>query len=159
MNGKTGALTATCPDVGSGMSCSLRLIPSVTLAAILAIGTPVALATNGTVRLLLGLTSRQYRLSPCIANWILKQPRILRPIPIFLVCSMTLWSISSEIFWVGMKQVESPEWIPASSRCSITAPIKTCSPSDAASTSNSIAWPRYSSTSRGLSGARYASAR
>ncbi len=58
-----------------------------------------------------------------------------------------------------MKHVESPEWIPASSRCSITAPIKTSLPSDAASTSNSIAWPRYSSTSRGLSGARYASAR
>ena len=34
----------------------------------------LTLATNGTVLLLLGLTSKQYNSSPCIANWILKHP-------------------------------------------------------------------------------------
>ena len=98
MNGNTGALTATCPEVAFGMSCSLRSIPKVTLAAILAIGTPVAFATNGTVLLLLGLTSRQYKLSPCIANCMLKHPLILRPIPISLVCFLTRSNISSLMF-------------------------------------------------------------
>ena len=48
---------------------------------------------------------------------------------------------------VGMTQVESPEWTPASSTCCMTAPITVRVPSQIASTSTSIA----SSTNRSIS--------
>ena len=60
MNGNTGALTQTCPLVGSGISWFDISTPSVVLAEIFARGIPVALATKGTVLLDLGLTSKTY---------------------------------------------------------------------------------------------------
>ena len=64
MNGKTGALTQTRPVVRRGISCCDNGIPIMILAAILAIGKPVDLATNGTVLDERGFTSKQYKLSP-----------------------------------------------------------------------------------------------
>ena len=58
MNGKTGALTHTASVWGSGISRSHNLSPKATLAAILASGIPVDLATKGNVRDPLGFTSR-----------------------------------------------------------------------------------------------------
>ena len=60
-NGNTASLTATCRERRRGTgrcgnSCA-SFSPAMTRAAILAIGTPVALATNGTVREARGLTS------------------------------------------------------------------------------------------------------
>ena len=52
----------------------------------------------------------------------------------------------------GSAQAESPEWMPASSMCSITPPRKSSSPSYSASTSISIASSRNRSTSTGCSG-------
>ncbi len=57
-NGNTLSLTQTCDGIGSRVKpSSASVMPAITLAAILATGTPVALATNGTVRLARGLTS------------------------------------------------------------------------------------------------------
>src|SRR5688500_16476502 len=56
-NGNTASLPATC---GTSRRIGMKLAsgsPAITRAAILAIGTPIALATNGTVRLARGLTS------------------------------------------------------------------------------------------------------
>ena len=68
-NGNTASLTATWPlsvaafdeDAGvkdGGRPKDFSVSPAITRAAILATGTPVALATKGTVRLARGLTSR-----------------------------------------------------------------------------------------------------
>ena len=109
MNGNTGALTHTASVCGSGISRSANLSPSASLAAILASGTPVALATKGNVREPRGFTSSTYRVSSRIAYWMLKQPLIPNSMPIRLVQSSTSVRICSEMFWGGMKQVESPE--------------------------------------------------
>ena len=58
LNGNTASLTATWSKGGVSWTFrSSRLLPAMTLAAILAQGTPVALPTKGTVRLARGLTS------------------------------------------------------------------------------------------------------
>ena len=58
-------------------------------------------------------------------------------------------SSSSESVAGGIWHDESPEWIPASSMCSITAPTNTSVPSHTASTSISIAPSRNRSISTG----------
>src|SRR3990172_8665512 len=61
MNGNTASFTETCAGSGSFVTpCSASDTPAITLAAILATGSPVALATNGTVRLARGFTSSTY---------------------------------------------------------------------------------------------------
>ena len=52
----------------------------------------------------------------------------------------------------GSAQAESPEWMPASSMCSMTPPMYTSVPSHRASTSISMASSRNRSTSTGCSG-------
>ena len=52
----------------------------------------------------------------------------------------------------GSTQELSPLWMPASSMCSITPPRYSCSPSNSASTSISMASSRNRSTSSGRSG-------
>ena len=59
----------------------------------------------------------------------------------------------------GSAHDESPEWMPASSMCSITPPRKSSSPSKSASTSISTASSRNRSTSTGWRGADRRSAR
>ncbi|MBA1343652.1 MAG: hypothetical protein C5S52_08665 [ANME-2 cluster archaeon] len=49
----------------------------------------------------------------------------------------------------GITQAESPEWIPASSMCSMIAPIRTSVPSETASQSISTAPSRKSSIKTG----------
>ena len=57
-NGKTLSFTLTCEGTGSlSIPCSARLTPAITFTATLATASPVALATNGSVRLARGLTS------------------------------------------------------------------------------------------------------
>ena len=56
-NGNTASLTAMCLPRAFLMASDFSDSPAITRAAILAIGWPVALATNGTVRLARGLTS------------------------------------------------------------------------------------------------------
>ena len=61
-NGSTASFTATWPPAAGGRSSpstrsSASVAPSITRAATLASGTPVALLTNGTVRLARGLAS------------------------------------------------------------------------------------------------------
>ena len=58
-----------------------------------------------------------------------------------VACSTWL-SISGPSDIAGITQAESPECTPASSTCCMIAPICTCSPSQSASTSISIAFSR-----------------
>ena len=58
----------------------------------------------------------------------------------------------SEICFDGMMQAESPEWMPASSICSITAGTKAWVPSQIASASHSMALWRKRSMRIGRSG-------
>ena len=51
-----------------------------------------------------------------------------------------------------MAQAESPEWMPASSMCSITPPTIVRAPSQTASTSTSVASSRNLSIRTGCSG-------
>ena len=60
-------------------------------------------------------------------------------------------SSSSESVAGGIWHDESPECTPASSMCSITAPMNTSTPSQTASTSTSIAPSRKRSISTGCS--------
>ena len=62
LNGSTASFTATCPPSAGGRSrpssrSSASVAPTITRAATFASGTPVALLTNGTVRLARGLAS------------------------------------------------------------------------------------------------------
>ena len=73
-----------------------------------------------------------------MANWIFSRPLTCKAIASFLVCFLISSIILSESEYGGSVQVESPEWIPASSICSIIPAMITSSPSDMASTSTSI---------------------
>ena len=79
LNGSTASLTATWPVTGSVSSPSARssasVAPSITRVATLASGMPLALATNGTVRLARGLASITYTVVPATANCTLIRPR------------------------------------------------------------------------------------
>ena len=58
-NGNTASFTVTCVGTISRVKpSSASVLPAMTLAAIFASGTPIALLTNGTVRDARGLTSR-----------------------------------------------------------------------------------------------------
>ena len=58
MNGKTASLTFTCAGTISRVQpCAASERPTMQRAATLASGTPIALLTNGTVRLARGFTS------------------------------------------------------------------------------------------------------
>ena len=79
LNGSTASFTATCPPVTGGWSrpssrSSASVAPSMTRAATLASGTPVALATKGTVRLARGLASMTKTSLPRTAYWTLIEP-------------------------------------------------------------------------------------
>ena len=68
LNGSTASFTATWSRSPAGTSrpssrSSASVAPTITRAATLASGTPVALATNGTVRLARGLASMHEHLA------------------------------------------------------------------------------------------------
>ena len=121
-------------------------------AAALASGTAVALDTNGTVRDARGLASRTYRTPAARAYCTFSRPRTPTPAAMASVDSRirAMYSLPSVIG--GSAQAESPEWMPASSMCSMTPPRYSSCPSYSASTSISMASSRNRSISTGCSG-------
>ena len=150
--GKTDSFTATY-----GSSCFSwypiwsRVLPDITSTAILAIGIPVVLLTNGTVRDARGLTSITYKVSNITANWMFNSPLTFRALASMAVNSFisSCWSRLSKKG--GSTAMLSPEWTPASSMCCIMPQICVCLPSDMASTSNSKASSKKRSRSTGCS--------
>ncbi len=131
--GSTASFTAMWESIGSvapspcgGKSPSARswvmVAPTITRAAAFASGTAVAFDTKGTVRDALGLASRTYRTSDCIAYWTLSRPRTPTPSAISRVDSRIRSKSARPSVIGGRAHAESPEWTPASSMCSITPP-------------------------------------
>ena len=87
-NGSTASLTATVAGAAPSRNTDgtsspssrseASVAPSITRVATLASGTPVALATNGTVRLARGLASMTYTVVPVTAYCTLISPRTSR---------------------------------------------------------------------------------
>ena len=153
LNGSTASLTAIgesrfvvppSPLAGSTPAArsSATVLPAMTSAAALASGTPVALETKGTVREARGFASRTYSTSETSAYCTLSRPRTPTPRAMASV-ERRIRSISwSDRLTGGSTQAESPEWMPASSMCSMTPPRYISSPSNRASTSISTASSR-----------------
>ena len=132
-NGSTASFTATGASSGSSPpSPAARSIPSarspatvapsMIRAAALASGTAVALDTNGTVRDARGLASSTYSTPPASAYCTLSRPRTPTPAAIASVAAR-IWPMSLRPRVIGgSAQAESPEWMPASSMCSMTPP-------------------------------------
>ena len=154
LNGNTASFTLTCPVAGgrtrpSSRNCA-KVAPSITRLATIAKGTPVALATNGTVRLARGFASMTYTLLSATANCTLMSPRTSSAAAILCTYSLMVDKACVDSVWAGSAHAESPEWMPASSTCSITPPMST-SPvwSRMASTSTSVAPCKKRSMSTG----------
>ena len=123
-------------------------------AASFAIGTPVILLKNGTVLELRGLTSSTNTSPLLITYWIFNSPTMFNPFASLIVYSINLSFSPSVNVWGGYTAIESPEWTPALSMCSIIPGIITVSPSLIASTS--ISRPtKYLSVSTGCSGVSF----
>ena len=139
--GKTASFTAMCLGVTSRMPISLSVRPTAMRAATLASGTPVTLETNGTVREARGFTSRMKMPRPSrgTANWTFIRPRTPSSRASARACVLIASTVSAASEWGGRQQAESPEWMPASSMCSITPPTMTSVPSATTSTSTSMA--------------------
>ena len=108
--------------------------------------------TNGTVREARGLTSSTYTTRSLMANWMFISPTTPSSSAIARVCSRIASSSRPLTDQGGSEQAESPEWMPASSMCSMIPPITTVVPSEMASTSISMASSRNLSTRIGWSG-------
>ncbi len=166
-NGNTDSFTAwwggsTSSTTPSFPSCS----PIITFAARFAQPMPVALPTKGTVRLARGFTSMTYTSSApvswffCTAHWQFISPRTPRRSAICRDKRLISSIVSGFSECGGIVQAESPEWMPASSMCSITAATiarggwasKSGEPADCfpksatTSTSHSVALKRKRST-------------
>ena len=159
-NGSTASFTATVVDGlrrtdGSrrpSARSSSSIAPSITRVATLASGTPVALATNGTVRLARGLASITYTVVPVTAYCTLIRPRTSRRSAIAAVYASITSTTHDGSVGGGIAHAESPEWTPASSTCSMTPPMSTSPASSrTASTSTSTASSRKRSISTGRS--------
>ena len=120
--------------------------------AICTIWMPQTLDTNGTVRLARGFASSTYTVSPSMAYWMFIRPDTCMASAMRRVYSLMVARCASEMFTDGRMQAESPEWMPASSMCSMTAGTNACWPSQIASASHSIAWRRKRSMRMGRSG-------
>ena len=140
-NGNTASLTATCLGVTSLMPISFSVLPAAMRAATFASGTPVTFETNGTVRDARGLTSRMKMPRPSrgTANCTFMRPRTSSSRASARAWVLIASTVSGDSEWGGRQQAESPEWMPASSMCSITPPTTTSLPSATTSTSTSIA--------------------
>ena len=108
---------------------------------------PVALPTKGTVRLARGFTSMTYTSSPCTAHWQFIRPRTPSRSAICRDSRLISSTVSGFSECGGIVQAESPEWMPASSMCSITA--ATIARGGWASKSGEPAdcWPKSATTS------------
>ena len=97
--------------------------------AIRAMGMLQTFETSGTVRLARGLASRMYTVSFWIAYWMFISPTTFSSMAIL---RLYWWMVSMCLGGMligGITQAESPEWMPASSMCSITAGTKASWPS------------------------------
>ncbi len=155
LKGSTASFTATWPPLaGSPSSPSARssasVAPSITRAATLASGTPVALAMKGTVRDARGFTSSTETAPSFTAYWTLISPSTPSASAKRRVWASMVAITSRASVGGGMAQALSPLWTPASSMCSRTPPITT-SPvrSRMASTSTSVASSRKRSIRAG----------
>ena len=162
-NGSTASFTAIGASSGrvppspvAGSMPSARspatVAPSMIRAAALASGVAVALETNGTVRDARGLASSTNRTPAASAYWTFSSPWTPTPRAMASVDSrIRAISLRPRVIG-GSAHAESPEWMPASSMCSITPPRNSSSPSYSASTSISIASSRNLSIRTGCSG-------
>ena len=82
---------------------------------------PQTLDTSGTVRDARGLASSTKTLPFSMAYCMFIRPTTCISSAILMVYSLMVLSASSGMCFDGMMQAESPEWIPASSMCSMTA--------------------------------------
>ena len=85
-------------------------------------GTDVALDTNGTVREARGLASMTYSVSSRRAYWTFIRPLTPMPCASLAVDSRTKSMMPWPSDIGGRAHAESPEWMPASSMCSMTPP-------------------------------------
>ena len=119
-------MTETWLGIGSvSQPCSASDTPAITLAAILATGMPVAFETNGTVRLARGLTSSTYTILPAVflldGELDVHQPADAQLAGQRVRGFANLGrAIGPCRLYGGIAQAESPEWMPASSMCSMT---------------------------------------
>ena len=124
-----------------------------TLAAIFASDVPVAFDRYGTVRDARGFTSSTYTTSSLVANCTFISPTTPSARAMRRVCSRIVCRWRSGQRNGGTTHELSPEWMPASSMCSMMPPMITAPVLSAtASTSNSNASSRNRSTSTGCSG-------
>ena len=119
------------------------MAPTIVRAATFTSGTPVALATNGTVRLARGLASITNTWFAFTAYCTLMRPTTSSSVAMARVWPSITAMVSGLSEYGGSAQAESPECTPASSTCSMTPPMIT-SPvtSRMASTSTSVASSR-----------------
>ena len=113
-NGKTLSFTLTCAGTGSESTpCSASVMPAIAFTATFATGRPVALATNGTVRLARGFTSITYSVgfpsSFLTANCTFMRPTTLRARAMLIAAFLISSTTSTDRLCGGMQQAESPE--------------------------------------------------
>ena len=129
------------------------MVPVRTSVATRARETPITFDTNGTVREARGFASSTQIRSSLTASCRFSSPTTPSRRPRRRAMSSIVSSSSSESVAGGIWHDESPECTPASSMCSITAPMKTSpAASTTASTSTSIAPSRKRSIRTGWSG-------
>ena len=133
LNGSTASFTATGDSIGTrepsingslpSAFSSAMVEPTMISAAALASVMPSAFATNGTVREARGLASSTYSTPAPIANCTLSRPFTPMPRAMPSVASRTRSISARPRVTGGRVQLESPEWMPASSMCSMTPPM------------------------------------
>ena len=109
---------------------------------------PVAFEANGTVREARGFASSTNTSPDSVtASWTLISPTVPSAGASLRTISSTSRAVVPVRDGAGSTQAESPEWMPASSTCCMTAATYVSSPSQSASTSISIAFSTKRSTS------------
>ena len=103
---------------------SASVAPTMTRAATFASGTPVALLTNGTVRLARGFASMHEHLAVLHRVLHVEQPDDVERVGQRVRCApRSSRATSAESVGGGIAHAESPECTPASSMCSMTPPM------------------------------------
>src|SRR5208282_4016181 len=124
LNGNTDSFTAQYfGQISLVKPSSFKVFPAMTFAASLASGKPIALLTNGTVREARGFTSRQYTDSPFTAYCTFIRPMTFNSTAIAWVYSRMVWMTFLDGVCGGSTIAASPEWTPANSMCSSSAPM------------------------------------
>src|SRR3954471_24930934 len=112
LNGNTASFTETYDGmISSDNPTSASVSPSITRAASDASGTPIALETNGIVRLARGFTSRMYTTPSLMAYCTLIKPTTPSALASAIVCKRIVSIAASPMRYGGSTQAESPEWM------------------------------------------------